>query len=259
MSATASTVNVEFRDQVAFLALARPDSANTMNLEFGKDFLSAAISAKCSRARAIVLCGEGKNFCFGGDLRGMIASGADVKGYLGELTKNLHEGMALLAAHEAPVIVAVNGTAAGAGLGLVLMADLAIGARSARFTAAYTGVGLTPDAGCTFLLPRTIGTRRAMEMLLTNRTLDAAEALEWGLINKVVEDDELAASAARLAERLAQGPRHAYGRVKRLMKHSQPGYVEQMDLESLEISAQAASSEGVEGISAFLEKRSPRF
>jgi 2-(1,2-epoxy-1,2-dihydrophenyl)acetyl-CoA isomerase len=259
MSATASTVNVEYRDQVAFLALARPDSANTMNLEFGKDFLSAAISAKRSRARAIVLCGEGKNFCFGGDLRGMIASGADVKAYLGELTKNLHEGMALLAAHDAPVIVAVNGTAAGAGLGLVLMADLAIAARSARFTAAYTGVGLTPDAGCTFLLPRTIGTRRAMEMLLTNRTLDAAEALEWGLINKVVEDDELAASAARLAERLAQGPRHAYGRVKRLMRLSQPGYVEQMELESHEISAQAASSEGVEGISAFLAKRSPRF
>ncbi len=258
-STTAPTVRFEIREQVAFLTLARPDSANTMNLEFGKDFLTAAFSAKGSTARAIVLCGEGKNFCFGGDLRGMIACGADVSAYLDELTTNLHEGMAILAALDAPVIAAVNGTAAGAGLGLVLMADLVIAAHSARFTAAYTGVGLTPDAGCTFLLPRMIGTRRAMEMLLTNRTLDAAEALEWGLINKVVEEGELAPSAARLAERLSQGPQGAYGAVKRLLRLSQPGYVEQMGLESLAISAQAATSEGAEGISAFLAKRTPRF
>ncbi len=258
-STTAPTVRLEFRDRVAFLTLARPDSANTMNLDFGRDFLAAAQATGASAARAVVLSGEGKNFCFGGDLRGMIASGADVSADLAELTTNLHEGMALLAAHPAPVLVAVNGTAAGAGLGLVLMADLAIASRSARFTAAYTGVGLTPDAGCTFLLPRTIGTRRAMEMLLTNRTLDAAVALDWGLINKVVEDDELATSAARLAERLSQGPQNAYRRVKRLLTLSQPGYVEQMAQESLDISVQAASSEGVEGISAFLEKRSPRF
>jgi 2-(1,2-epoxy-1,2-dihydrophenyl)acetyl-CoA isomerase len=258
-STTAPTVRLDFRDRVAFLTLARPDSANTMNLEFGRDFLAAALAIGASKPRAIVLSGQGKHFCFGGDLRGMIASGADVAAYLSELTKNLHEGMALLAAHRAPVIVAVNGTAAGAGFGLVLMADLAIAGRSARFTAAYTGVGLTPDAGCTFLLPRTIGKRRAMEMLLTNRTLDAAEALDWGLINKVVEDDELADSAARLAERLSQGPQDAYGEVKRLLTQSQPGYVEQMEQERLAISTQAASPEGIEGISAFLEKRSPRF
>jgi 2-(1,2-epoxy-1,2-dihydrophenyl)acetyl-CoA isomerase len=230
-----------------------------MNLEFGRDFLSAARAMGGSAARAIVLSGQGKNFCFGGDLRGMIASGADASAYLAELTRNLHEGMALLAAHPAPVIVAVNGTAAGAGLGLVLMADLAIAGRSARFTAAYTGVGLTPDAGCTFLLPRIIGRRRTMEMLLTNRTLDAAEALDWGLINKVVEDDELADSAARLAERLAQGPQGAYGIVKRLMADSQPGYVEQMAREGRAISEQAGSPEGAEGMAAFLQKRSPRF
>jgi 2-(1,2-epoxy-1,2-dihydrophenyl)acetyl-CoA isomerase len=259
MNATVPTVSLEFRDQVAFLTLARPDSANTMNLEFGRDFLAAARAIDESKARVVLLSGQGKNFCFGGDLRGMIASGANVEAYLAELTANLHQGMALLAAQDAPVIAAVQGTAAGAGLGLVLMADLVIAARSARFTAAYTGVGLTPDAGCTFLLPRTIGARRAMEMLLTNRTLDAAEALEWGLINKVVEDDELAASAARLAERLSQGPQHAYGTVKRLLADSQPGYIEQMARESLAISAQAANAEGAEGVSAFLAKRTPRF
>jgi 2-(1,2-epoxy-1,2-dihydrophenyl)acetyl-CoA isomerase len=141
----------------------------------------------------------------------------------------------------------------------VLMADLTIAARSAKFAPAYTGVGLTPDAGCTFLLPRVIGPKRAMDMLLTNRILDAPQALEWGLVNRLVEDSELAASAAELAARLAQGPIGAYGIVKRLMAASQPGYVEQMARETRAISAQAASAEGVEGIGAFLAKRTPRF
>jgi 2-(1,2-epoxy-1,2-dihydrophenyl)acetyl-CoA isomerase len=259
MNTSAPAVRLEIRDRIAFLTMARPDSGNTMNLDFGRDFLSAALAVDGDGVRAVVLSGEGKNFCFGGDLRGMIASGADVTAYLAELTTNLHKGLAHLAAQPVPVIAAVNGMAAGAGLGLVLMADLAIAGSSARFTTAYTGVGLTPDAGCTFLLPRTIGARRAMEMLLTNRTLDAAEAMEWGLVNKVVEDAELRASAARLAERLSQGPRHAYGTVKRLLAESQPGYAEQLAREGRAISLQAASAEGIEGISAFLAKRSPRF
>jgi 2-(1,2-epoxy-1,2-dihydrophenyl)acetyl-CoA isomerase len=112
---TGSTVRLEFRDSVAFLTLARPASANTMNLEFGRDFLAAAFAIEAAGARAVVLTGEGKNFCFGGDLKGMVASGADVGAYLRELTTNLHAGMALLARLDAPVIAAVNGTAAGAG------------------------------------------------------------------------------------------------------------------------------------------------
>jgi 2-(1,2-epoxy-1,2-dihydrophenyl)acetyl-CoA isomerase len=230
-----------------------------MNLGFGREFLAAALAIDERTARAVVLSGEGKNFCFGGDLRGMIASGADVTAYLAELTTNLHRAMAHLAAQAAPVIAAVNGSAAGGGLGLVLMADIVIAARSAKFAPAYTGVGLTPDAGCTFLLPRIIGARRAMEMLLTNRVIDAAQALEWGLINRVVEDNELAAAAAELAARLAAGPAGAYGVVKRLLAESLPGYVEQMAREGRAISVQAASPEGAEGISAFLAKRAPRF
>jgi 2-(1,2-epoxy-1,2-dihydrophenyl)acetyl-CoA isomerase len=256
---TAATVSVEFRDRIAFLTLARPDSGNTMNLEFGRDFLAAALAIDGSNARAVVFSGEGKNFCFGGDLRAMVASGTNVTAYLSELTTNLHRGMAHLALQAAPVIAAVNGFAAGAGLGLVLMADIALAARSAKFTPAYTGVGLTPDAGCSFMLPRVIGARRATEMLLTNRVLDASQALEWGLVNRVVEDGELAAAAAELAARLAAGPAGAHGVVKRLLADSQPGYVEQMAREGAAISLQAASPEGAEGISAFLAKRSPGF
>jgi len=256
---TAPVVNVKFRDRVAFLTMARPESGNTMNQDFGRDFLAAALAIDGSSARVVLLCGQGKNFCFGGDLRGMIASGSDVTAYLTELTTNLHRGMAHLAAQAAPVIAAVNGSAAGGGLGLVLMADIVIAARSAKFAPAYTGVGLTPDAGCTYLLPRVIGTRRAMEMLLTNRVLDAALALEWGLINRIVDDDELQAAAADLAARLAAGPIGAFGVTKRLLAESQPGYVEQMAREGRAIGLQAATTEGAEGIGAFLAKRSPRF
>ena len=136
----------------------------------------------------------------------MVASGGDLSAYLSELTTTLHAGLSHLMRMNAPVIAAIQGSAAGAGLGLVLAADLAIAGRSAKFTPAYTGVGLTPDAGCTFLLPRAVGNKRAMELLLTNRVLDAEEALDWGLVNQVVDDDRIEETAAALAARLASGP-----------------------------------------------------
>ena len=256
----AGTLRLEMSDHIAVLTLARPDAANTMNLEFGREFLAAAFAIEAAPAvRAVVLTGEGKNFSFGGDLRGMVASGGDVRAYLSELTTNLHAGMALLARLDAPVIAAVNGTAAGAGLGLVLAADLAIAARSAKFAPAYTGVGLTPDAGCTFLLPRAVGYKRAMELLLTNRVLDAQQALDWGLVNQVVEDGSLAQSAAALAARLAAGPAGAFGAVKRLLAEAQPGFEAQLARESRSIASRGMTAEGREGIAAFLEKRAPRY
>src|SRR5271154_3607867 len=122
MSNTAApTVRLEIRDSLAFLTLARPEAANTMNLQFGREFLAAAFAIEAApTVRAVVLTGEGKNFCFGGDLKGMMGSGRQVGAYLGELTTNLHAGLAQLARLNAPVIAAVNGTAAGAGLGFVL-------------------------------------------------------------------------------------------------------------------------------------------
>ncbi|MGB6355232.1 MAG: enoyl-CoA hydratase/isomerase family protein [Steroidobacteraceae bacterium] len=255
-----ATLGLEIRDHIAFLTLARPEAANTMNLQFGREFLAAALAIEAASAvRAVVLTGRGKNFCFGGDLKGMVASGGDVRAFLSELTTNLHAGIALLARLDAPVIAAVNGTAAGAGLGLVLAADLAIAARSAKFAPAYTAVGLTPDAGCTFLLPRAVGYKRAMEMFLTNRVLDAQTALEWGLINQVVEDETLAETAAALAARFAAGPAGAFGAVKRLMGEAVGGFEAQLARESRSIASRGATAEGREGIAAFLEKRPPCF
>jgi 2-(1,2-epoxy-1,2-dihydrophenyl)acetyl-CoA isomerase len=253
-------VRLEVRDHIAHLTLARADAANTMNLQFGREFLAAAIAIRTDpRVRAVLLTGEGKNFCFGGDLRGMVASGGDVAAFLTELTTNLHAGMAHLLRASAPVVAAVNGTAAGAGLGLVLAADLAIAARSAKFAPAYTGVGLTPDASTTFLLPRAVGYKRAMELFLTNRVLDAEQALDWGLVNQVVENDQLSDTAAALVARLAAGPTHAYGALKALIAESQPGLEGQLARESRTIAERGVSAEGREGIAAFLEKRTPNF
>jgi 2-(1,2-epoxy-1,2-dihydrophenyl)acetyl-CoA isomerase len=255
-----SAIRLEIRDQIAHLTLARPDAANTVSLQLAREFLAAALAIECDpRIRAVLMTGEGKNFCFGGDLRGMIASGGDISAFLSELTTNLHAAMAHLARANAPVIAAVSGTAAGAGLGLVLAADLAIAGRSAKFAPAYTGVGLTPDASCTFLLPRAVGYKRAMELLLTNRVLDAETALDWGLVNQVVDDEKLQETAAALAARLAAGPTGAYGVVKGLLAESEPGLEVQLARESRSIAARGASAEGREGIAAFLEKRAPRY
>jgi len=258
--ASSPAVRLEIREHVAHLTMTRADAANTMNLQFGREFAAAARAIRNdSSVRAVLLRGEGKNFCFGGDLRGMMAAGGDVNAYLTELTTNLHAGLMNLVRANAPVVAAVQGSAAGAGLGLVLAADLAIAGKSAKFTAAYTAVGLTPDAGGTFLLPRAVGYKRAMEMFITNRVLDAPLALEWGLINQIVEDAELADTAAALASRLAAGPAGAYGTVKRLLAEPEPGWEAQLAREGQTIAGRAGTAEGREGIAAFLEKRKPKF
>jgi 2-(1,2-epoxy-1,2-dihydrophenyl)acetyl-CoA isomerase len=255
-----STVNLEIDGHVARVTLNRPDAANTLNMAMGRDLLAVALACENdARVRAVVLTGAGKNFCFGGDLRGMIEEGGNVAAYLNELTTNLHAAIASFTRMSAPVIAAVNGTAAGAGVGLVAMADLAIAAQSAKFALAYTGVGLTPDGSTSFLLPRVIGRKRAMELFLTNRPLGSDVALAWGLVNQVVADESLGEAADQLANRLAAGPTAAFGAVKRLMASSDAGLETQMAIEGRTIAAQAASPEGVEGIAAFLEKRKPGF
>lgn len=233
---------------------------NTIDLEFGRQFLAATLAIKADRnVRAVVLTGQGKVFCFGGDLKHMTSSGGDIGAYLSELTINLHAAIAHLSNLAAPVIAAVNGPAAGAGMGLVLSADIAIAARSAKFVTAYAGVGLTPDAGCTTLLPRAVGYKRAMELFLLNRVLDSQRALDWGLVNQVVDDDKLAETVTAVASVIVAGPQGAFGAMKRLIAESQPGFEAQLARESRAIAAQGMTAEGSEGIAAFLQKRPPRF
>lgn len=257
---TDKTVTVEIRGSIAIVTLNRAESANTLNMEMGRDLAAAAIACEANSAvRAVVLTGAGKNFCFGGDLRGMIAGGEAIEPYLRELTSHLHTAIAHFVRMDAPIVAAVNGTAAGAGIGLVAMSDLAVAAEGAKFSLAYTGVGLTPDGSTSFYLPRVVGSKRAAELILTNRVLSAAEALEWGLVNTVVPDADVVARAVEMAERLAAGPLGAFGVTKRLLAQSLGALESHMALESQTIARQAASAEGREGIGAFLEKRKPKY
>ncbi|HEX4388367.1 MAG TPA: enoyl-CoA hydratase/isomerase family protein [Steroidobacteraceae bacterium] len=254
------TVELETRGAVALVTLNRPDSANTLNLQMAMDLLAAALAcARNAAVRAVVLTGAGRNFCFGGDLRAMASRETSGDDYIRELTTYLHAAIAHFVRMDSPVLAAVNGTAAGAGVGLVAMADLALCARSSKFNLAYTKAGLTPDAGTSFLLPRNIGAKRTMELLLLNRTLQAEEALAWGLVNEVVADEQLLPRSLEIAERLAEGARGAYGATKRLVAHALGALESQMILESETIAAHAVSAEGAEGINAFLEKRKPEF
>lgn len=255
------TLLLERRNAVARLTLNRPDAANAFDMRLAKDLLAAAIACEeDAEVRAVVITGAGKMFSAGGDLKSFQAIGEGIGAHLKELTLHLHGAISRLAWMDAPVIAAVNGTAAGAGMSLVAATDYAIAARSARFTMAYTQIGLTPDGSSTYFLARSIGLRRAKELALTNRVLSAEEAAEWGVVNRVVPDAELEAAATEVAERLAVGATGAFGATKRLMLLGAGDLLEaQMERETRAIAARAASHDGREGIAAFLAKRKPAF
>lgn len=255
------TIALEVSGHVATLTLNRPDAANTINLQMAKDLYEVAI--RCDddpEIRAVVLTGSGTMFCAGGDLQAFKDIGDGLKSALKEMTGYLHAGISRLTRMDAPVIAAVNGMAAGAGFSLAAAADLAIAKESAAFVMAYTNAGLAPDCSSTFFLPRRIGDRRARELMLTNRMLTAQEAVDWGVINQAVPDEEFDAVVAKLADKIANGPTRAFGAVKALLNETfEHGLESQMELEARAISSMADTDDGREGIAAFLEKRKPEF
>lgn len=246
---------------VAHLTLDRPDRLNTIDLPLAKDLLAAALRcAHGEQVRAVLLDGAGAAFCAGGDLKAFAAEEANLPGHLRDVTAHLHAALAIFARLDAPVVAAVHGAAAGAGLGLVCAADVVLAAESARFVFAYTDLGLSPDAGTSWWLPRLVGRRTAMAMAMERRPLSAAEAQRAGLVTRVVPDDTLAEEAAALAGRLAAGPTRALGTTKRLLAAAwDRSYDEQLAAESELLSDLAATVDGAEGLAAFVEHRAPRF
>lgn len=255
------TLRFEISDSVGRITLARPDVLNAINLEMMRELGEVAI--RCDEdpgVRAALLTGSGRAFCAGGDLSSFASIEQGLPAHLKEGTMHLHAALSRFARMDAPLVTAVNGVAAGAGLPLAASGDIVIAAESAVFTMAYTAAGLTPDGGSTFLLPKVIGWRRAQELVLTNRRLSAAEALEWGLVTRVVADAELQAEAEKLARELAAGPTRSFGAAKRLLLRAVGDDLEaQMEVEAREIAAASVRPDGAEGIAAFLEKRAPRF
>jgi len=251
----------DVKDGLARVAFNRPDAANSLNLELVRELVDAAtICSEDPTIRAVLLTGTGRFFCAGGDLKSFSAASDQVSKYVAQTADTLHAAIAKFAKMNAPVVAAVNGTAAGAGMSLVLMTDIALAAESAKFTMAYTAAGLAPDGSSTYFLPRIVGIRRARELLFSSRKLSAAEALELGIVERVVPDDALMAEAENLARALANGPTLAFGAVKKLLLSSQTAQLEdQLDAETSAIASMATTSDGREGVMAFREKRAPNF
>jgi 2-(1,2-epoxy-1,2-dihydrophenyl)acetyl-CoA isomerase len=244
---------------VTSIVLNRPDAANGMNDTMTRELAVAAARCDSATTKVVTITGAGRFFCAGGDLKAMAAApdaGTFVKG----IADDLHRALSTFARMDAVVVIAVNGTAAGAGFSLAATGDLVLSAESAKFTMAYTKAGLSPDGSSSYYLPRLIGIRRTQQLMLTNRTLTAAEALDWGLVTEVVPDAELAARADALASELASTSRTSNSAVKRLLLGTyRTGIEEQMELEGRYIAECARSADGQEGIAAFLGKRAPQF
>ncbi len=258
------TIQLEMSEgSVALLTLNRPASLNALTVSMGNDFLAAMKEAQESGARAIVLTGAGRAFCAGGDLREMqqIAQREGrVEAFFDEPLKLLHDCIRAIRNTPLPVIAAVNGFASGAGCNLALACDLVIAGESSKFNEAFIKIGLTPDCGGTFILPRLVGWKRAAEMLMTGDVIGAAQAANIGMINRTVPDDELMIEAMAMARRLASAPTAAIGRIKQLLDQSAAkDYEGQLELEH---KAQISSGKSVdfkEGVAAFMEKRPPAF
>lgn len=254
------TIRMETADGVAVITFDRPERGNSMDLEVMRELMHASLHCDESpQVRAVIITGAGRFFCAGGDLASFGAVD-DPASLIKEMTVYFHAAVSRFNRMDAPVIAAVNGMAAGAGFSLVSACDITLAASSARFASQYTAAALSPDGSSTFFVPRLVGMRRAAELMLTNRMLSAAEAAEWGLITRVVEDERLMEEARELAGRLAAGPSRAYGAVKRLLADSSSTSLErQMEEEARSIAALSVSADGREGVRAFLEKRPPRF
>lgn len=255
------TLLFDVADGVGTITFNRPDAANAMSPLCAKEFNDVSLIIEGdSDIRAVLITGNGKMFCAGGDLAAFSAAGDGARALILKMTGDLHLGISRLSRNAAPVIGAINGTAAGAGFSMVMLCDLAISAQSAVYTMAYTNAGLSPDGSSTFFMPRKIGDRRARELMLTNRLLNADEALEWGVVNKVVPDESLMDEARALAKKIANGPTQAYGQVKALLNASFDQSLEtQMELEARAIAEMITTADGQEGLDAFLNKRKPDF
>lgn len=255
-------VGIEIQDDgLARVTLRRGEAGNAIDLETARGLLDAARACEREAVRAVLLTGEGKSFCVGGDLREFSKlSGEALEKHLIAVTDALHDALRTFAALDAPMVAAVQGAVAGAGIGLAAAADVTLAADNASFTAAYTGIGYSPDAGVSWSLPRLIGPKRALDLLLTNRRIPATEAASIGLVSRVVAPDRLAAEAAQTAEALRRGSTAAFGATRRLVASGLTSDLgPHLDREARALAAAAASDEGREGVAAFLAKRAPEF
>jgi 2-(1,2-epoxy-1,2-dihydrophenyl)acetyl-CoA isomerase len=246
---------------VVTIELNRPEAANALDSRMAAELARVASHLQMdARVRAVILTAAGKFFCAGGDVVHMASFGDETGARVKAVADDVHRAISSFARMCAPVVVAVNGMAAGGGFSLAMCGDLVLAARSAAFTMAYSKVGLSPDGSSSYFLPRLVGLRRTQELMFTNRRLTAQEAFEWGLVTRVVDDHDLRNEASALAASLAAGPSGSHQAIKDLLAVTYSSGLEtQMEQEGRLIAANANSPDGQEGITAFRDKRRPRF
>lgn len=254
-------LDLRLTDGVARITMARGASGNPLTVESTHGLLAAFRWAAEARAGVIVLASDGPAWCVGGDLKAFAAepTGTDRAAYIDELAEVLHRLVSEIVRHDAIVVAAVDGAAAGAGMPLACAADLVVASDRARFTLGYTKIGLTPDGGSS-LLATTVGLHTALRLALLNPVLSAAEAQALGLVTEVVTPEELGSAVDAIASRLAAGPPAAQAATKHLLRGQVAHDAEAaLRRETLSVRAAAATDEAAEGITAFLEKRPPSY
>jgi 2-(1,2-epoxy-1,2-dihydrophenyl)acetyl-CoA isomerase len=256
---TTSPVHIERDGAIATLVFNRPEQLNALDLPSAQAFAAACASlAQDAGVRAVVLRGQGRCFGAGGDLQSF--AGNDPAEHAGRLIDAMHQGLMHLAALNAPVIASLHGSVAGGSMSLALGCDLAIAADNSRFNLAYAKVAANCDVGGSWSLPRLVGLRRAMQIALLSETINADDALALGLVNRVVPFAELGIATRDWAERLAQGPTLAYGRMKRLLRGSfDHDLATQLELEKQGFQASATTDDFAEAVAAFFARRPAQF
>ncbi|MGE4239072.1 enoyl-CoA hydratase/isomerase family protein [Ramlibacter sp.] len=259
------TIRVDVSDGLGVLTLNRPHVRNALSLEMIQELRHATAALERDKAvRAVLLRAAGEHFMVGGDVkrlhRAVTTERQDYTEGFEHRAIEAHQVVAALFRMPKPVLVAVQGAAAGFGMALVMSADLAIAARDAYFGYAYSKIGLSSDGGATYFLPRLVGERRALELALLGDRFDAQRAYELGIVNRLVEPASLEEEAMTLAKRLAAGPTLALAEVKRLVRSSMGrSWDEQSNREAESVAAMSATQDHLEGVTAFVEKRAPVF
>ncbi|MGO9019559.1 MAG: enoyl-CoA hydratase/isomerase family protein [Syntrophobacteraceae bacterium] len=257
----AKPVTVTIAENIATVLLNRPQAYNAFDLEFVESLAQHMTSLAADRnIRAVIISGEGKAFCAGGDLKYILSLPQGPSAGFHELAARFHQAVLEIRRMPKPVIAAINGAAAGAGFSLALACDFRVMAKSAFLRQAYTSNGLSIDGGGSFVLPRLVGLGRALEIMAFDRPISSEQAMAWGLVTKVVEDEDVIKEATEMARELASGSSASFGWSKRLLTDSfDSSFETQIEREREGLSACAGTAEGTEGLKAFSEKRKPVF
>ena len=255
------TITYDVQDRVGRLHFDRPEGANAVSPTFARELREAMLRIHYDDGvKSVAVTAEGKVFCAGGDLKLFHAWGDQMARNAHDMLIDFHAAIHMMNHTPKPFVAGVRGAAGGAGMSLMSAFDLVVSGESAKYTMAYTRAGVTPDGTSSYFVTRHIGLRRMLDLTLTNRVLSAEEAESWGLVNRVVADDDVDTATVELATTLAQGATSALGEAKRVVYNGIDATLETAgEFEAAMITKAMASADGLEGVAAFVEKRAPEF